>query len=103
MWLWQHGGDVLCGETGPRLPAVVLASSRVAAGAGTGGSNLRYVWRQQRQDNYLFPFLHPPKPYLYAHTHSFSLFCFFFPVQSTLDSIFRIEAQSSVMSGKHKL
>lgn len=34
---------MLCGKTGPRLRAVVLAFSRAAAGAGTGGSNLRYV------------------------------------------------------------
>lgn len=48
VWSWQHGGDVLCGKTGPHPPAVVLASSVAAAGAGAGGSNLRYVWRQQR-------------------------------------------------------
>lgn len=66
VWSWKHGGNVLCGKTGPHLPAVVLASSRVAAGAGTGGSSLRYVWRRgRRSDYYLF--------YPHAHTHSISL------------------------------
>lgn len=45
-WLWQYGGGVLCGKKGPHLLAVVLASSRDAAWAGTGESNLRYVLGQ---------------------------------------------------------
>lgn len=34
---------MLCGKTGPHLPAVVLASSMAAAGVGTGGSTQRYI------------------------------------------------------------
>jgi len=76
---WQHGGDVLCGKTGPRLPAVALAFSRAAAGAGRGESNLRYVWRQQRQHNYLLRIFSIP------HSH-FSHLCFCIPCSESLFS-----------------
>lgn len=37
---------MLCGKTRLHLPAVELGSSGAAPGAGAGGYNLRYVWRQ---------------------------------------------------------
>lgn len=49
---------MLCWATRPRQSAVALVSSRGAAGAGTGESDQRYVWRP----NHLFlrfcPFSH---------------------------------------------